>query len=246
VLAVAEARQPRRRLTAPKRERWQANLALTLINAGILRLLTPVIPVGLALLCAERGWGLLNAYPVSPAIAVSAGVVFLDFVIYLQHVLFHNVPLFWRLHRMHHTDLDVDVTTGLRFHPFEILLSLGIKLAAVAALGPPAEAVLLFEVLLNGTSLFNHSNLRLPPKLDRILRLMVVTPDMHRVHHSVILRETNSNYGFNLPWWDRLLETYRPQPAKGHEDMTIGLARFRKPEELTLGKLLKIPWSKPL
>jgi len=246
VLAFTEARKPRRSLSVSKKTRWFPNLALTLINAGILRLLMPVVPVGMALICSERGWGLLNAYPVPSGIAIVAGVIFLDFVIYLQHVLFHNVPLFWRIHRMHHTDLDVDVTTGFRFHPFEIILSLLIKLAAVTAFGPPAVAVLLFEVLLNGTSMFNHSNLRLPVQLDRILRLLVVTPDMHRVHHSVIIRETNSNYGFNLPWWDRLLETYRPQPAKGHEGMTIGLARFRNPEELTLGKLLKLPWSERL
>jgi len=243
VLAFAETHKPRRNLSVLKRERWFSNLAITLINAGILRLLMPVVPVGMALICAERGWGLLNIYPVPSGIAFVAGVVFLDFVIYLQHVLFHNVPLFWRIHRMHHTDLDVDVTTGFRFHPLEILLSLGIKLAAVAAFGPSAASVLLFEVLLNGTSMFSHSNLLLPVKLDRILRLLVVTPDMHRVHHSVIIRETNSNYGFNLPWWDRLLETYRPQPAKGHEGMTLGLARFRNQEELTLGKLLKMPWS---
>jgi sterol desaturase/sphingolipid hydroxylase (fatty acid hydroxylase superfamily) len=242
-MAFAEVRSPRRSLSVSKRGRWFANLALTFINALILRVLIPVVPVGMALICSEKGWGLLNAYPVPYGAALVFGVIFLDFVIYLQHVLFHNIPLFWYIHRMHHTDLDVDVTTGFRFHPLEILLSLGIKLAAVAAFGPPAAAVLLFEVLLNGTSMFNHSNLLLPEKLDRLLRLVVVTPDMHRVHHSVIIRETNSNYGFNLPWWDRLLKTYRPQPAKGHEGMVIGLARFRKPEELILGKLLKMPFS---
>lgn len=242
-MAFAERRRPRRSLSVSKRGRWFANLALTFINALILRVLIPVVPVGMALICSERGWGLLNAYPVPSGPALVLGVIFLDFVIYLQHVLFHNIPLFWYIHRMHHTDLDVDVTTGFRFHPLEILLSLGIKLVAVAAFGPPAAAVLLFEVLLNGTSMFNHGNFHIPENLDRLLRLVVVTPDMHRVHHSVVIRETNSNYGFNLPWWDRLLRTYRAQPARGHEGMTIGLARFRKQEELTLGKLLKMPFS---
>ena len=156
-------------------------------------------------------------------------MVLLDLAIYLQHVLFHAVPALWRLHRMHHADLEFDVTTGVRFHPIEILLSMVIKLGVVAALGAPAVAVLIFEVLLNATSMFNHGNVRLPPRLDRVLRWIVVTPDMHRVHHSIVPRETNSNFGFNLPWWDRLFGTYRAQPAAGHEGMTIGIEQFRDP-----------------
>ena len=177
--------------------------------------------------------------------AAVASVLLLDLTIYLQHVMFHAVPAFWRLHRMHHADLEFDVTTGLRFHPLEILLSMVIKLAAVAVLGPPPVAVLVFEVLLNGTSMFNHGNLRLPASLDRVLRLILVTPDMHRVHHSVLPHETNSNFGFNLPWWDRLLGTYRSQPAAGHAGMTIGIEQFRSPGELRLDRMLVQPFRGP-
>jgi len=169
-------------------------------------------------------------------------VIVLDLAIYLQHVLFHAVPVLWRLHRMHHADLEFDVSTGVRFHPIEILLSMGIKLGVVAALGTPAVAVLVFEVLLNATSMFNHGNVRLPARTDRVLRWIVVTPEMHRVHHSVVPRETNSNFGFNLPWWDRLFGTYRAQPAAGHEGMTIGIAQFRDPSELRLDRLLIQPF----
>jgi sterol desaturase/sphingolipid hydroxylase (fatty acid hydroxylase superfamily) len=164
-------------------------------------------------------------------------------VIYLQHVMFHAVPALWRLHRMHHSDLDFDVTTGVRFHPVEILLSMGIKLAAIAVLGPSALAALVFEIALNATSLFNHGNVRLPLALDRMLRLVVVTPEMHRVHHSNLPRETNSNFGFSFPWWDRLFGTYRAQPKLGHVGMTIGLDQFRDPDKLDLGGLLLQPFS---
>jgi sterol desaturase/sphingolipid hydroxylase (fatty acid hydroxylase superfamily) len=170
------------------------------------------------------------------------GIIVLDLVIYFQHVMFHAIPILWRLHMMHHADLDYDLTTGLRFHPIEIILSMVIKLSVVAALGPPAAGVLIFEIILNTMAIFNHGNIRILPGLDRILRYFVVTPDMHRVHHSVIIRETNSNYGFNLPWWDRLFGTYCAQPVKGHEDMTIGLSQFREPKKLTLPWLLALPF----
>jgi sterol desaturase/sphingolipid hydroxylase (fatty acid hydroxylase superfamily) len=170
------------------------------------------------------------------------GVVCLDLVVYLQHAMFHFIPAFWRLHRVHHTDLDFDVTTGVRFHPFEIFLSMGIKMAAVILLGTSALAVIIFEVLLNATSMFNHGNIRLPIALDRVLRLFVVTPDMHRVHHSVVIKEYNSNFGFNLPWWDRLLGTYRSQPVAGHKGMVIGLGPFRDPKRITLPWLLILPF----
>ncbi len=173
------------------------------------------------------------------------GALALDFVIYLQHVMFHAVPNLWRLHMMHHADLDIDVTTGTRFHPIEILLSMVIKMAAVVAIGPPVAAVFVFEVLLNGTAMFNHGNVKLPLALDRVLRLFVVTPDMHRVHHSVFPFETNSNFGFNMPWWDRLMGTYRPQPRLGHEGMTIGLNQFRDPARLTLPRMLALPFVGP-
>src|SRR5262249_29775306 len=183
--------------------------------------------VGAALAAQQRGWGWLNRTTMPDELAVLLAVVVLDFAIYLQHVLFHAVPVLWRLHRVHHADLDVDVTTGIRFHPLEILLSLGIKMGVVVALGAPPVAVVVFEVLLNATSLFNHGNVRLPGWLDRLLRLVLVTPEMHRVHHSSDPRETNSNFGFNLPWWDLLLGTYRAQPKAGHEGMGIGLEEFR-------------------
>ena len=243
-VALAESGAPRRRLNAGKAGRWRANLALTLLDAATVRLVFPLLPVGLALLAASRGWGALNqlSLPLRPAVLL--GVLLLDLVIYLQHVLFHLHPLFWRLHGIHHTDLDIDVTTGLRFHPLEMVLSMLIKLAAVAALGLPALAVLVFEILLNGTSLFSHGNVRLPKGFDRRLRLFVVTPDMHRVHHSVIIRETNSNFGFNFPWWDRFFGTYQAEPAQGHDAMIIGNAQFRDERLLTLRKLLFLPFRR--
>jgi sterol desaturase/sphingolipid hydroxylase (fatty acid hydroxylase superfamily) len=243
-VALAEFAAPRRPLTAGRAARWRVNVAMTLIDAGLARFLSPILPVGLALLAASRGWGALNHLSVPYWLSVLIGVMLLDLVIYLQHVMFHTLPLFWRFHGMHHTDLDIDVTSGLRFHPLEIYLSTLIKLAAVAVLGIPAPAVLVFEVLLNGTSMFNHGNIHLRDGVDRLVRLFVVTPDMHRVHHSVIIRELNSNFGFNFPWWDRIFGTYRPQPAMGHEGMTIGLARFRDAEALTLSFLLLLPFRR--
>jgi len=205
------------------------------LNTLLLRLLVPVGLTGIALFAQSRTWGLLNIVDLPSWLTVALSVIALDLAVYLQHVMFHAVPLFWRLHMVHHADLDFDVSTGLRFHTVEILLSFGIKAAAVLLLGTPATAVLIFEILLNATSMFNHSNIRLPLRLDRLLRLVVVTPDMHRVHHSVVRRETNSNFGFNLPWWDFLLGTYRDQPAQGHQQMTIGLTQFR--DETTADRL---------
>jgi len=242
IVAIGEVLAPRRALTTSKPGRWFANLMITGLNPLSVRLLFPMLPVGVALLAEERGWGLLNNVVLPYWLEVGVGVLLLDLVIYLQHVMLHAIPTLWRLHMMHHADLDIDVTTGLRFHPLEIVISMVIKIAAVTALGPPVLAVLVFEVLLNATSMFSHSNMRLPLSLDRVLRLLVVTPDMHRVHHSVILRETNSNFGFNLPWWDRLLGTYKDQPAKGHDAMTIGLAQFRASKRLTLPWLLVLPF----
>jgi sterol desaturase/sphingolipid hydroxylase (fatty acid hydroxylase superfamily) len=196
----------------------------------------------LALLAEARGWGLFNALDLPIWAGVPLAVMALDLAIYLQHVLFHAVPALWRLHRMHHADQEIDVTTGARFHPIEILLSMGIKLGVIAAVGTPAVAVLIFEVLLNATSMFNHSNVRMPARLDHVLRWIVVTPDMHRVHHSIVARETNSNFGFNLPWWDRLFGTYREQPAAGHVALTIGIEQFRDPAEQRLDRMLTQPF----
>ena len=243
VVAVWEIVAPRRALTDSKRRRWFTNLGMVAIDTAIVRALLPLLPVGMAAMTGDRGWGILNTPHLPFWSKVILAIIALDFVIYLQHVLFHSVPIFWRLHRMHHTDLDIDVTTGNRFHPLEILISFGIKLAAVVLIGAPVLAVVVFEVVLNATSQFNHGNIRIPVAVDRYLRLFVVTPDMHRVHHSVIPRETNSNFGFNLPWWDRLCGTYRPQPEKGHEGMTIGLNEFRDPAQLTLFYLLVQPFT---
>ena len=237
-----EVLAPRRILSLPRKLRWSANLGIVLLNSLTARFLFPLMPVAFAFLAHERGWGLLNQLDLPAWLEFGVALVLMDFAIYLQHVIFHAFRVFWRIHRMHHTDLDYDVTTGLRFHPIEIFLSLLLKLAVVALVGPAPAVVVVFEVLLNATSMFNHGNVRISIPVDRVLRLFVVTPDMHRVHHSVITRETNSNYGFNLPWWDRLFGTYRKQPAMGHEKMIVGLDRFRDPKMLRLHWLLAIPF----
>ena len=216
-----------------------------MIDTAILRLTFSILAVGLAVIAEDRSWGLFNTVEVPFWAAVLVSMLLLDIAIYLQHVMFHAIPALWRLHRMHHADLEFDATTGLRFHPIEILISTVFKLAVVAALGPPAVAVLLFEVILNATALFNHANISLPPSVDRWLRWIVVTPDMHRVHHSVDPRETNSNYGFNLPWWDRLLGTYVAQPAKGHNVMEIGIEQFRTTRDLWIDRMLVQPIRGP-
>lgn len=241
VLALCEAAAPRRRQAIGRSRRWPNNLGVEIVNVVLLRILFPTTAVGIALVADARGIGLLHAIPLPNWIAVIVAVMVLDLTIYLQHVVFHLVPPLWRLHRMHHTDLELDVTSGVRFHPLEILISMLIKLAIVVVIGAPALAVLLFEVLLNATSMFNHANLAIPVRLDRVLRWIIVTPDMHRVHHSVEVAETNSNFGFNLPWWDRLFRTYRGQPAAGHDGMTIGIDAFREPEELRLDRMLAQP-----
>jgi len=241
-MALWEVIAPKRRLTVSKTERWFNNLSIIAIDNLLLALLVPAIAIKTAMIAQKGGWGLFNYTHVPYWISVICSVLFLDMVIYLQHLMFHAVPLLWRFHMMHHADLDIDVTTGLRFHPVEILISMVIKVAAVTVIGAPVLAVLLFEILLNGTSMFNHSNVRLPYNIDRFLRLLVVTPDMHRVHHSVTIRETNSNFGFNFPWWDRIYGTYRAQPAAGHEGMKIGLAQYRNRGQVTLPRLLALPF----
>lgn len=242
LLATWEALAPRRRRERTRWLRWPNNLGITALNTTLVRLGLPVTAVGFAVLCEQSGWGLLNTLDLPPWLAIALAVIVLDFAIYLQHVLFHAVPALWRLHRMHHADVDIDVTTGSRFHPIEIFLSMAIKFAVIAALGAAPAAVLIFEVLLSATSLFNHANIRLPISLDRMLRWILVTPDMHRVHHSIVPRETDSNFGFNMPWWDRLFGTYRAQPEAGHEGMTIGLPRFRAPLEQRLDRMLTQPF----
>ena len=243
IMAVWELFSPRRRLLVSKTLRWSNNLALVVLNSFVLRLLFPAATVGMAVFAQKQGWGLFNYYDLPLAVAAVVSVIIMDGIIYLQHVMVHAVPALWRIHRVHHADPDFDVTTGSRFHPLEIILSMMIKFAVVMVLGPPVVAVIVFEVLLNGTAMFNHSNVRLNKTFDKYLRLIVVTPDMHRVHHSVEADETNSNFGFNLPWWDRLFGTYRAQPRKGHEAMTIGIHQYNKPEQVTwLHKMLLLPF----
>ena len=239
-VAIWESLSPRRGLTTSKVLRWVGNISVTLIGTAIVRGLFPVLAVAFA--ASEPSSGILNLVSLPFVLKVLIGVLALDLVIYGQHVMFHAVPILWRLHMMHHADLDIDVSTGLRFHPIEVVLSMGIKIAAVIIIGPPVLAVILFEILLNGTSMFNHGNIRMPPDVDRFLRSIVVTPDMHRVHHSVIIKETNSNFGFNFPWWDRLFGTYRSQPAAGHESMTLGLSQFRDEKRLSLPWMLVLPF----
>ncbi len=241
-MALWEWLAPRRRLTAGRRPRWPGNLGILAIDIVAVRLVAPTAVVGVALAAAAHGWGLFPLVGLPYWAALVVGVIALDLVIYAQHVVFHHVPWLWRLHRMHHADLDIDVTTGVRFHPLEILLSLAIKMAAVAALGVPAEAVVIFEVLLNATSMFNHSNVALPPRLDIIARWIVVTPQMHQVHHSIERAETDSNFGFNLPWWDRLFGTYRAAPRAGETGLVIGLPIFRELAELRITRLLTQPF----
>jgi sterol desaturase/sphingolipid hydroxylase (fatty acid hydroxylase superfamily) len=240
-MALWELAAPRRRLDIPRVIRWTNNIALVVLDTVIVRLVFPVLAVGAAIWAESQGMGLLPLLGISGAVAVIAALLVLDLAIWMQHRLFHAVPFLWRLHRVHHADLDFDVTTGLRFHPVEILLSMAIKVVVVVVLGAPPVAVLLFEVILSATALFNHANIGLGDHAERWLRMIVVTPDMHRVHHSVFPEETNSNFGFNLPWWDRLFGTYRAQPRDGHQDMRIGLNRFREPRELWLDRMLIQP-----
>jgi sterol desaturase/sphingolipid hydroxylase (fatty acid hydroxylase superfamily) len=241
-MALWESLWPRRSRAFSRADRWPHNLGLLLVDIAVTRILAPGAAIAVALTAETHEWGLLHALVLPGWAAVALAVVLLDLTIYFQHVMFHAVPTLWRLHRVHHSDLDFDVTTGTRFHPLEILLSTAIKCAVVAAIGAPVVAVLAFEILLNATSVFNHANARLPRMFEKLLRWVVVTPDMHRVHHSMIYNETNSNFGFNLPWWDRLFGTYRTQPMAGHAAMTIGVDAFRDAEDLRLDRLLVQPF----
>ncbi|MCF6282810.1 MAG: sterol desaturase family protein [Candidatus Polarisedimenticolaceae bacterium] len=234
---------PRRALMLSKVVRWSNNLGIVFLNSLLLRLLLPTTAVALATLCSEQGWGLLNQMQMPLLVASLVTIVAMDMVVYLQHVMMHAIPLLWRLHRVHHADLDYDVTTGARFHPIEILLSMLIKFATIILLGPPAVAVLLFEVILNATAMFNHANIGLPLALDRWLRRLLVTPDMHRVHHSTEDDEANSNFGFSLPWWDYIFGTYRSEPRLGQQGMQIGIHRYRDPQQVNqLPGMLWLPF----
>ncbi len=247
IMAIWEVITPRRALTQPKADRWVGNLGIVVLNTAVLRVIFPTAAAGAAAFAQAQGWGVLNLVSWPSWVEFLLALLVLDFVIYLQHVMFHAIPMFWRLHRMHHADLDFDVTTGNRFHPIEIVLSMVIKFGIVLALGPAVMAVIVFEIVLNASAMFNHSNVHIPTALDRWLRLVIVTPDMHRVHHSIRCNETNSNFGFNLPWWDRLLGTYLPQPRDGHTGMTVGIDRFRDAAwSSSLPAMLRIPFVREM
>jgi sterol desaturase/sphingolipid hydroxylase (fatty acid hydroxylase superfamily) len=244
VMVLWELVAERKERSQARPARWLANLGISVIDSFVARLVLPVAAVGVAYIVAERGWGLLNYFELPQVATFVVSMLVLDLSIYFQHVMFHAVPALWRLHMVHHTDQDLDATSGIRFHPVEIILSLLIKFAVIAAIGTPPFAVLVFEVVLNATSIFNHGNVRLPLGLDRLLRLIVVTPDMHRVHHSVEIDESNSNFGFNLPWWDRLFGTYRAQPKLGHEGMVLGVEHLQRAKPIGLLELLGLPLTK--
>ncbi len=243
LMASWECLVPRRPLSTSKPRRWFTNIGIVVINTFLLRILFSSAAVGAALLADQEGWGLVNHLHWPVWLALPLAVITLDFIIYLQHVMFHAIPLLWRLHMVHHADLDLDVTSGARFHPIEIILSMGIKLASVVLIGASPEAVIIFELLLNMSAMFNHSNVKIPKKMDTILRYFIVTPDMHLIHHSVVPEETNRNFGFSLPWWDRLLGTYKSEPRAGYLGMNIGLDQFRDPLKLTLPQILLLPFK---
>ncbi len=244
VFTAWELAAPRRVPQYSKSVRWVNNLSITLLNTLLTRLAIPLAAVAMAAIAQQQQLGLLNHINLPMWQLITIAVVMMDLALYLQHLVFHHVNYLWRIHRMHHADLDFDVTTGVRFHPIEIMLSTIIKVAVVLMLGTPIAAVIIFEILLNATSLFNHANIYIPKRVDQVLRYFLVTPDMHRVHHSAIPAETNSNFGFNLPWWDYLFKTYRAQPKAGHLDMTIGIEYFRTKRDLWLDRLLLQPFRK--
>ena len=243
LLASAEAIWPRRSRQHSRWKRWGTNIALIAIGSLVLRLLLPLVALSMAAIAAANGWGLFNVVDWPPLVEIVLAIVLLDLAIYAQHVATHRIPVLWRLHKVHHADRDLDVSSGFRFHPFETIASMGFKVSVVALLGPAVIAVFIFEILLGTLPMFNHANLRLPLWLDRWLRFLVVTPDMHRVHHSTIERETNSNYGFNLAIWDHLFGTYRNQPELGHEGMDIGLDEYDGAQASGLISSLSMPFD---
>lgn len=244
VLALLEIFLPRRKPQHSKAKRWLNNFGISALSSVIVALALPLVGVAAAVLANERSWGLFNQFEIQPLISIPLYIVAFDFTIYMQHRVFHRFKPLWRLHRMHHTDLDYDVSTGVRFHPVSILISATIKLGLIFLLGPLASAVLLSEIILNATSMFNHSNIKLPLRLDRALRYFIVTPDMHRIHHSVEMAEHNRNFGFNFPWWDRLFDTYREQPDKGHDSIEIGIRGYGEDNSIGIFSLLVQPLSK--
>ena len=245
IMAIWEILSPRRELSIPKAYRWFSNLSIVVINTLVVRILFPAAAVGVAIYASKNEYGLFNNLDLNLGTKLVVSVILLDMIVYWQHVIFHRIPFLWRIHRMHHADQDIDVTTGSRFHPVEIALSMLIKFTAVLILGIPVVAIIIFEIILNLTAMFNHSNVSLPLSIDRVVRKLIVTPDMHRVHHSVIPKETNSNFGFNLSIWDKLFGTYTEQPQAGHLNMTIGLSEYRDTRiSQALDEMLLIPFKK--
>jgi sterol desaturase/sphingolipid hydroxylase (fatty acid hydroxylase superfamily) len=245
IIAGWEIWRPRRPLSISKTLRWTSNWLISVLNSLLLPVVFPILAVGVALFAAEKNWGLFNSLDIPEAISIPVFILLFDLAIYWQHRIYHKVPWLWRLHRMHHADPDFDVSTGIRFHPLSIILSMLIKMSVVLVLGPPAVAVLLAEVILNVTAMFNHGNIALPPRVDKVLRLFLVTPDMHRVHHSVRPEEANTNFGFNFPWWDRMFGSYRAQPVNGHLGMEIGVQGFQSIDDQRLYRLLLHPLATP-
>jgi len=245
LMVLWEFAAPKRTARYGRTQRWPANLAIVVIDSLVVRLLLPAGLVGIALIVAERNIGLLHQVILPNWLDILIAVVVLDIAIYWQHRLFHRVPWLWRLHRVHHADPDFDVTTGLRFHPLEIVLSLAIKAVVVVALGAPALAIIVFEVLLNACSLFNHGNVALPSRLERWVRKILITQELHRIHHSSVVSETNSNYGFSVSWWDHIFGSYTDKPAAGSDGVDIGLTEYRDAQQTTkLWGLLRIPFTK--
>ena len=244
IMALAEWALPKRDRTMPQGRRWLTNWGIVILDSVVTRLVMPILPIGVAIYAANQGWGLLNWISLPVWLSVLIAFLILDFAIWLQHLLSHRISIFWKLHKVHHVDRDIDVSTALRFHPLEILLSLVYKIVWVLVFGAPAFAVFLFEVILNAAALFNHANVRLPQKVDGIMRLLVVTPDMHRVHHSNRPRETHSNFGFNLSIWDRMFHTYVAEPQDGHDGMTIGLDPYQDEKPTQFLWSLLLPFSK--
>jgi len=243
-MCIWEVLKPKRDLRFNRKKRWPTNFVLMTINSLFIVVLVPFSTASVALFVNQNHWGLFNMVSLSYEWALIFSIIILDFIIYSQHLIFHNVPFLWRLHQIHHIDQDMDVTTGARFHPIEILISFLLKCVFVVLLGVSAMAILIFEIILNGLAMFNHSNIQMPKSIDKVLRILVVTPDMHRVHHSVISEELNTNYGFNLSVWDRIFGTYLAQPSQGHQNMTIGLRKFQNSQNTDLSTLLIIPFIK--
>ena len=246
LFAVIEVLAPRRVRTQPRRTRWVTNWGIVILDTITLRLLAfalPLLAVGAAVDARAQGWGLFNALDLPPWLTIPATVLIFDLAIWAQHLVTHKIPLLWRFHRVHHADRDIDVTTAIRFHPVEIAFSMLLKIGLVYLLGPPAAGIVLFEIILNGTAMFNHANISLPLGLDRVLRRILVTPDMHRVHHSDLRAEHDSNYGFALSIWDRMFGTYVAQPSRGHDEMTIGL-EWQDDRPSRLGWALALPFRR--